>query len=121
MTLNEYSNKNVIVYHSTKNGLTINQTHDLFEQLKLFLYDCSISQERLNPTKEVDSIWHSFILHTEEYAEFCHSFFHKFIHHLPSSTNQYLGTIYADLYADCSSVKNIGRSKLVDCQDGAEA
>ena len=31
----------------------------------------------------IDDMWHIFILHTRDYAEFCHRYFGRFIHHEP--------------------------------------
>lgn len=36
-------------------------------------------------SKSVDFVWHQFILNTKEYAEFCETYFGKFLHHTPSS------------------------------------
>jgi len=32
----------------------------------------------------IDEVWHAFILHTREYAEFCQSIFGRFVHHAPN-------------------------------------
>lgn len=34
--------------------------------------------------REMDNMWHTFILFTREYAEFCHTYFDEFVHHLPN-------------------------------------
>lgn len=34
-------------------------------------------------SKDVDNLWHTFILFTKEYAQFCNTFAGKFIHHIP--------------------------------------
>jgi hypothetical protein len=33
----------------------------------------------------VDEAWHQFVLFTHEYTEFCHSFFGRYIHHIPGN------------------------------------
>lgn len=38
------------------------------------------------PSPAIDAIWHEFILHTHEYADFCTTNFGRFIHHRPSRT-----------------------------------
>lgn len=38
-------------------------------------------------SKSVDFVWHSFILHTKAYSEFCEGYFGKFVHHVPSSNH----------------------------------
>ncbi len=39
----------------------------------------------LQMIESIDIVWHAFILHTKEYAEFCGKFFGRFVHHLPPS------------------------------------
>ncbi|MGW6583460.1 glycine-rich domain-containing protein [Streptomyces globisporus] len=39
----------------------------------------------LSPSKAVDVGWHTFILHTVDYAEFCERVAGRFIHHVPTS------------------------------------
>jgi hypothetical protein len=34
--------------------------------------------------REIDDMWHEFILFTEDYQEFCTRYFGTFIHHLPN-------------------------------------
>lgn len=36
-------------------------------------------------SKDIDNLWHSFILFTKEYATFCDRFNGKFIHHVPET------------------------------------
>ncbi|MER5460745.1 hypothetical protein ABT010_08645 [Streptomyces sp. NPDC002668] len=37
----------------------------------------------LSPSRKVDPGWHAFILHSREYADFCHRRFGTFLHHNP--------------------------------------
>ncbi|WP_148589445.1 hypothetical protein [Streptomyces sp. WAC01526] len=39
----------------------------------------------MTPSKQVDSGWHTFMLHTEEYASWCQQNFGYFLHHRPNS------------------------------------
>jgi hypothetical protein len=38
----------------------------------------------LRSMKEIDDMWHEFILFTEDYTEFCQRYFGKYLHHLPN-------------------------------------
>lgn len=38
----------------------------------------------LRSMREIDDMWHEFILFTEDYTEFCHQFFNEYLHHLPN-------------------------------------
>lgn len=40
--------------------------------------------------KEIDDMWHTFLLFTKEYAEFCHHYFGTFIHHHPTHDEEKL-------------------------------
>lgn len=72
----------VIKYHSLKFKAPFARTQQLFALLELFLKDV-ISKERNVPSKEVDEVWHTFILHTKLYEEYCKKEFGTFIHHNP--------------------------------------
>lgn len=39
------------------------------------------------PLKEIDDMWHEFILFTEDYTEFCIHYFGQYIHHKPVIPN----------------------------------
>lgn len=44
-------------------------------------------EERIVPTKEIDSVWHAHILDTKSYAKFCEKFVGEYLHHDPSLGN----------------------------------
>ncbi|EFL14764.1 hypothetical protein [Streptomyces sp. C] len=37
------------------------------------------------PSQQVDPGWHTFVLHSREYADWCHAQFDYFVHHAPNS------------------------------------
>ncbi|WP_327323742.1 hypothetical protein OG735_15410 [Streptomyces sp. NBC_01210] len=41
--------------------------------------------ESLSPSKTVDPAWHTFMLHSPEYTEWCLSRYGRYIHHAPNS------------------------------------
>ncbi|WP_405597985.1 hypothetical protein OG741_15055 [Streptomyces sp. NBC_01410] len=41
--------------------------------------------ESLSPSKVVDPAWHTFMLHSTEYTEWCLSRYGRYIHHAPNS------------------------------------
>lgn len=50
-----------------------------------FLQACAVNPGAgLGPSPAVDIGWHTFILHTHEYAEFCERVAGRFIHHAPT-------------------------------------
>lgn len=38
----------------------------------------------LRSMREIDEMWHEFILFTEDYSNFCHDYFDEYLHHLPN-------------------------------------
>lgn len=47
-------------------------------------FDCYVHPEM----KQIDDMWHTFLLFTREYAEFCHQYFSVFLHHQPRVDNE---------------------------------
>lgn len=35
--------------------------------------------------REIDDMWHTFLLFTKDYADFCEKYFGEFIHHFPNT------------------------------------
>lgn len=61
----------------------------LFLETKKYLALCVLKTERVNMySRTVDEMWHSFILYTEQYADFCDEFCGKFMHHAPCTPEQ---------------------------------
>lgn len=52
---------------------------------------------------DVDNLWHTFLLFTKEYAEFCQKHFNHFIHHVPEiekvSTSEQIEEVHKDFKA----------------------
>ncbi|WP_326947845.1 hypothetical protein OG439_03370 [Amycolatopsis sp. NBC_01307] len=57
----------------------------IMDQALAFLSACAADRaSRLSPSPLVDIGWHTFILHTQEYAEFCGRVAGGYIHHVPN-------------------------------------
>ena len=69
-----------------KEGLSNDAAHSLMEDMLRFLYLCGTKKGRFGPPEKIDVAWHHFILFTKDYADFCHRFFGRFIHHSPITT-----------------------------------
>jgi hypothetical protein len=65
----------------------------IMDQALAFLVACGTSDEALAPSKSVDIGWHTFILYTRDYSEFCHQVAGRFIHHEPTDTPETKPTI----------------------------
>ena len=81
--IRNYHNLLLIERYSLKKNISVAQSEKLFEQLKDFLFQCSISSKPLRPSKQIDDIWHEFILFTRDYYHFCKNYLGQFIHHVP--------------------------------------
>jgi hypothetical protein len=58
----------------------------IMDQALAFLGTCARSAEPLAPSEVVDIGWHTFLLYTREYADFCDRVAGRFIHHEPTDT-----------------------------------
>ncbi|QSE96102.1 glycine-rich domain-containing protein [Fulvivirga lutea] len=70
------------------------EAKEIFEETKKFLELASdMSQEGQSlfvdkPLLIIDEMWHTFILHTKQYMQFCLGKFNRFIHHVPTSNKE---------------------------------
>ncbi|GAA1619953.1 glycine-rich domain-containing protein [Actinoplanes couchii] len=55
----------------------------IMDQALAFLGTCAVATRPIGPSDTVDIGWHTFILYTTEYAEFCARIAGRFIHHVP--------------------------------------
>lgn len=54
------------------------------DRFKDFIFLNAIGYSKLNmPIKEIDIVWHTFLLFTAEYADFCDRYVGRFVHHEP--------------------------------------
>lgn len=62
----------------------------IVDQALVFLKACAVNGGApLSPSKLVDIGWHTFLLHTQEYATFCERIAGRFIHHVPTDDVHY--------------------------------
>lgn len=59
----------------------------IVDQALAFLGTCAVADVPLSPSEAVDPGWHAFVLHTREYAAFCELVAGRFIHHIPTDTD----------------------------------
>ena len=78
-----YKNPALVNKLQVEHQLSAKEATDLFEDTKRFLALCATTPARLAPTRAIDKGWHSFILFTVDYAQFCKQFCGRFIHHVP--------------------------------------
>ncbi|MFD9418327.1 hypothetical protein ACFWC9_26935 [Streptomyces goshikiensis] len=62
------------------------ESHDDDHQAIAFVYVLGSQQAYdMAPSERVDPGWHSFMLHTQEYAAWCQERFGHFVHHSPNA------------------------------------
>ncbi len=55
----------------------------IMDQALAFLGTCAVATRPVGPSELVDIGWHTFVLYTAEYAQFCARVAGRFIHHVP--------------------------------------
>lgn len=68
---------------NTEHGLSAETSARVVDQAAAFLAACAASSAPLSPSAAVDLGWHTFVLHTHDYAAFCAEVAGGFIHHVP--------------------------------------
>lgn len=91
----KYRNDRVIIRFMNSFDIDYEESSDIFREMLKWLYvkGNSIEQKKIGfevtelsvvtAMIVVDEMWHSFILHTKDYKDFCTEFFGFFIHHEP--------------------------------------
>ena len=79
-----YSMADIIKRCQKDNGYTDKDMVILEKELKRYLILAILDAGKFGMySKDVDNLWHSFILFTKNYSDFCNTYSKKFIHHVP--------------------------------------
>lgn len=70
----------------------------ILDQALAFLATTATANRPLGPSAMVDIGWHTFLLHTADYADFCQRTAGRFIHHNPADSDD-TGATLADTVA----------------------
>lgn len=79
----KYVNNDVIKQYSAKENVQLQVAIHHFEAMKHFLKFASSTKRSCFPSKELDGVWHTFILFTKDYYSFCNNYLGSFVHHIP--------------------------------------
>lgn len=71
----------------------------IVDQAAAFLAAAAGARQPLSPSGVVDVGWHTFILHTRDYADFCQRLAGRFLHHEPTDPAEREAMTRADLAA----------------------
>lgn len=93
-----YENDEIVYRFSEDYGVSIDDSRELFTEVKRWLWLCARKTELLKEGRPapaflpllsevyaLDLMWHNFILFTKHYQEFCKRYFGFFIHHSPQT------------------------------------
>jgi hypothetical protein len=89
-------------YVAKDREVTLPYAEQVMEQSLIWLRACADNPTlRVGMTEAVDHGWHAFLLHSQDYAEFCDRMFGKYMHHVPPAPGQQMtaGEIDATLPA----------------------
>jgi hypothetical protein len=79
-----YKNDALVTKFSHEKGVDRERANQLFEETKSFLVRAASVRAPIEPpSREVDAMWHTFILFTKDYLVFCRNYLGTFVHHVP--------------------------------------
>lgn len=86
-----YRNIEVIRRFREQFPVSEREANSIFRELKKWLWLCASAPTpgRLGVTDQmliIDEMWHTFLMYTREYHEFCLRSFGRFLHHAPTTT-----------------------------------
>jgi hypothetical protein len=88
----KYENREVVLRFSKEKRISFDDAEDIFQETKRWLWLCASSPgESVNMVGEafvIDEMWHTFLLFTRDYADFCEKHFREFIHHVPKPSSE---------------------------------
>lgn len=85
-----YQNPNVLYKFMENFNVTFDEAELLFTEVKRYLwFGVNIAKWQKReiplppPFNALDEMWHTFILFTEEYCDYCYSLYGQYLHHKP--------------------------------------
>jgi hypothetical protein len=80
-----YRHPGLVARIMSEQGIGEEEATKQFDDLMIFLYVCGAHRDArpFFPPPLIDEAWHTFLLFTKDYAEFCKKHFGFFIHHSP--------------------------------------
>ncbi|RSN53240.1 glycine-rich domain-containing protein, partial [Actinomadura sp. WAC 06369] len=76
-------------YVAKDRQVTLPYAEQVMEQTLIWLQACADNPTlRIGMTEAVDHGWHAFLLHSQDYAEFCDRAFGGYLHHVPPAPGQ---------------------------------
>jgi hypothetical protein len=79
-----YRHDQLLNRHIRDHSGTREEAERCFIAMKQFLAVCSVIPGKKVAAEEVDDLWHTFLLFTRDYQDFCDEYLGRFIHHDPN-------------------------------------
>jgi hypothetical protein len=79
-----YENQDVLIRFAEDQELDLETAERVFYGLKQYLVVCVFTGGKRSPAKIIDECWHTFLLHSKDYAKFCDQYLRGFVHHDPA-------------------------------------
>ena len=93
-----YQNDDVVHRFAEGHSVSVSDAQEIFTETKRWLWICAKRKVMVdngeidfmpfplfNEANAIDLMWHTFLLYTQDYADFCNQYFGFFIHHQPRS------------------------------------
>jgi hypothetical protein len=85
-----YQNEEIVASFRRTYDVSLEEAQQLFEDTKKWLWLCGTRPRSMRltvfgPMKLLDEMWHTFILFTREYTEYCMENFGFYVHHAPTT------------------------------------
>lgn len=92
-----YSNQRVLQRYLQEHDVSYPDAEAIFHELLKFF--CAARERRGQmsvPSGTIDDMWHSFLVRTKDYREFCKEYIGVFLDHLPNDEDRSLEQEYQD-------------------------
>jgi hypothetical protein len=121
-----YRHDNVLRRYVRDYCATAQEAALCFEALKQFLVVCAVGGGAQTSSQPVDDMWHTFLLFTRDYREFCEGHLGRFIAHrpgggLPEGTYRKTRECAADLFVTLDENYWPQETDRADCDEGSGA
>ncbi|MCL1049518.1 hypothetical protein L2755_07790 [Shewanella abyssi] len=92
----EYKNANVVEAFCKRYSVEESDANDIFEQMLKWFVFCTDKKSSGfrnidDSTLIIDEMWHTFILFTVDYSDFCRKYVGYYLHHQPSTNAELVG------------------------------
>jgi hypothetical protein len=106
----EYANENVVKKMMKDSGLERENAEQLFSDMLRFLcLSGAKTGHTLTPPHRIDLAWHTFILFTMDYTNFCQKYFGRYLHHQPSEN-----LLNSECLGNCTCSGDLGSDEPTD-------